>query len=188
MDEHLQLRQLELLESLSGKVDALVTDSRATAADVRSVRAEVLAVASEQGRAGARMTVFESRIGAVESKVLNLADKDTDLLRHVSSTNLEHEAALGGAIAHVAKLETSVETTSKVQAAICAELGLDHAAIVDGGRSIPPPGTSMVKTPKTTLKRISVENKGGAIMAGLTLALVIAQIVAHLFGVHLVGL
>ncbi len=122
------------------------------------------------------------RVTGTEEDIRELREKDATILRETSSHDREHEAAIGGAIVHARRLDETVQAMAKVQEAMAEELGMDHRAIVTEGRSLPPG----VKPKRTTLKKIATENKGGALMAAVTLGLMIAQIVAKVLGVHFV--
>lgn len=172
-----------MLESADLKQDRILEQNELT-----KVRLERLETVNE----GMRHQVhrLSVRLSDVETDIRNLRDKDSEIQRQTSSADLDHAAAIGGTIAHVSTLETSIREidsrtveNARVQAAICRELGLDHDGIASGSVRPPPPGERPVRGPKTTLARISNENRIAALGGGFTLVLIVLRIVAHLLGI-----
>lgn len=173
-----------MLESAGLKQDRILEQNELT-----KVRLERLETVNE----GMRHQVhrLSVRLSSVEEDIKNLRDKDSEIQRQTSSADLDHAAAIGGTIAHVSTLETSIREidsrtieNARVQAAICRELGLDHDGIASGSVRPPAPGERPERGPKkTTLARISNENRIAALGGGFTLLLIVLRIVAHLLGI-----
>lgn len=174
-----------LLERNEAKMDAVSAEVRTVSAEQRASSAELRSLGTTTEGIRTEVQRLNTRMTEAEGDIRELREKDATIATTASNADLAHEAAIGGAIVHVRTLEASVKNTEKVQAAICHELGLDHEAIVDEGRSLPPG----VKAPKTTLTKIVRENRLGTVAAvagaGFTFLIIVAKIVAAVLGVHL---
>jgi len=178
-----------LLERQAAKADALEAKADAhraegarrgeeSTAKFKSLESAVEAVKVETQRLNMRMT-------EAEKDIRGLRDGDVDLRRTQSDSDLSHQAALGGAIAHVRTLGESLEAIrvndekqNRVHRAICLELGLDYEAI---SASDEPTSKNALK--KTTLHALARENKASTLSSALAFLIVVIQLAMHLLGV-----
>src|SRR5687768_10162719 len=92
-------RQETKMDTLGVKQDLLDTRFRGLETTTENVRTEVKRL--------------NERMSHAEADIRDLRDQDGTILRQTSSNDLAHDAAIGGAIAHVRTLEEAVETTAK---------------------------------------------------------------------------
>jgi hypothetical protein len=148
----------------------------------------------------------ETGLAVVQDDIRDLEDADTTLTRLKSETDLETEAAIGGAIAHVSRLDEALrslrendekqngaldglkasdERQERVNQALCDVMGVDYAAI-----SEPPPQDAeqalvvrQKSKPKTNLLGLARENRkatAGAALAFLTALIhLVLELVKH---------
>ncbi|MBX3210197.1 MAG: hypothetical protein KF764_34515 [Labilithrix sp.] len=116
VDLNLEEIQRALLERLESKMDSVITDQRTNSAELRSVSAEVRSVSAEvrsvaQTTENTRVEVqrLNGRVTELEGDVRDLRDDGAGIRRQHSETDLERQAAIGGAVAHVSKLEATVQ-------------------------------------------------------------------------------
>ncbi len=171
-----------LLERQAAKTDAIEAkvDAHRAEGDRRGLEqaAGLEAVRVEVQRLNSRMT-------DAEHDIRELRDVDGDVRRHQSETDLAHEAALGGAIAHVrtvdaqlaevkedvGEVKAETQRAARVDQAICAELGLDYEQVSsseDGPH---------LKPKKTTLAKLATENKSSVAAGVVSTVLLLVQIV-----------
>ena len=171
-----------LLERQAAKTDAIE-------AKVDAHRAEGERRGHEQsaGLEAVRVEVqrLNSRMAEAEHDIRELRDADGHVLRHQSEVDLEHAAAIGGAIAHTRTLDEKVialdekvgalteasERNERANRAVFGELGLDYSSVTSDRPSASP------NRPKTTLAKIATENKSSVAAGVVSTLLIIVQIV-----------
>lgn len=90
----------------------------------RNVEATTENTRIETQRLAARMTL-------VEGDIRELKDQDTAIVRQQSEGDLEQAAALGGAITHVARLESAVQAQGETLAGLVASQGQQTATLAN---------------------------------------------------------
>jgi hypothetical protein len=126
-------KQSTQLENVGSKVDLL---------DVRFRSIEVTTEATRND-----VVRLDGRVKTLEADVRELRERDAGILRQQSDADYQQQAAIGGAIAHVSKLETAVHEQGealaglvKSQSAQTATLTKpQHVAHGDDGRLLEKP-------------------------------------------------
>jgi len=195
-------RQATRSEALDAKVDALRAEGSARgleqAAFNKRFEADLGSVRNEVHRLSNRVQAVETGLAVAQDDIRGLEDADTTLTRLKSETDLETEAAIGGAIAHVSRLDEALrslrendekqngdldglksndERQERVNQALCDVMGIDYAVI-----SEPPPADAAEALaarakakPKTSLVGIARDNRKTTVAAVLTLLTVLFQ-------------
>lgn len=135
---------------------------------------------------------FEMQLNKTRDEVATLRSKIREEVeghradrQHISNLDLEHEAAMGAAIAHVSRLEQELADMREQMAQAHRERGRQSealGAIVDElgihdrvqlGKTVPP-GTDK---PKSALTKMSRAQKGGIVASVATGVVVVVQLV-----------
>lgn len=119
--------------------DEVAAKLAAVLESVEAARVEGAARGREQEAFNKRIELnLDAQRGEIKTlaaRVRRLEDSDAAITRDQSDTNLEHEAAIGGAIAHVAKLEGAVtkvdEKIDTTREAVKAHLDAQDRALAD---------------------------------------------------------
>lgn len=203
-------RQADILEKQSArndvveaKVDALRGESAARGAEQAkynaSFEAQLATVRHEVGVVANRVTIVEGRVGHAEQEIRQLEETDAKNARQTSELDVTTQAALGGAIAHVAVVddalekqaeafdkqtkatEAQTEKQERVNKAFAAVLSVDYEAIAKA----PEDGAAMeVAKPKNSLATLARENKVGSTAAALAFITAVVQLAIELLKHH----
>ena len=149
-------RQETKVDNIGSKVDLLDTRFRNVEATTENTRIEVQ-----------RLT---SRVTHLEGDVKGLKEKDGAILRQHSETDLERQAAIAGAMVHVAKLESAVQAQGETLAGLVRGQTLQTATL------------ESLNTLLVTLSGAITKNarfvKYGMIIGGVVIGAVVAAVKA----------
>lgn len=200
-------RQVTRAEALDAKVDALRAEGTARgleqAAFNKRFEADLNSVRNEVHRLNTRVGAVEGSIEQVKDDIRELEDADSTLTRLKSETDLATEAAIGGAIAHVARIDSALTglhadnvrqnaaldalkandvRQERVNEALCQVMGVDYAVL-----SVPPPTDAaearafeQKAQPKTNLVGLVRENRKATAAAGLAFLTALVQLALEL--------
>lgn len=157
-------REVDQLEVIRQMLERSATVQESLATHQEALSAKVDAQRAEADARGARLEgnidvmrgefrVLAGRVDTLEMRVRHIGDKGDETARQSSSVDLEHEAAIGGAVAHIAKVDERTADMAEVQEnhsatlrahgealqIVVRELGVEASLPTPTG-SIPPPG------------------------------------------------
>ena len=145
---------------------------------------------------------WQQRVTVVEEEIADLKEADGHLKRQTSEADMAVEAALGGAMAHVNKLdegfkdikdelvmqnERSRDRTGmqdQINHAVCSTLGINYASLTTGVARNETEALAKVHSaaPKANLKKVAMENRVAAFMAFLAFLTALAQLISKSLG------
>jgi len=193
-------RQATRSEALDAKVDALRAEGSARgleqAAFNKRFEADLGSVRNEVHRLSNRVQAVETGLAVVQDDIRDLEDADHTLTRLKSETDLETEAAIGGAIAHVSRLDEALRSLSenddkqnvaleglranderqeRVNEALCDVMGIDYSALSVPSTTVEN-GAGVAKRPKPTTNLVGLARENKKATAGAALAFLTALV------------